>query len=59
MKPGIAVDIPGFGRLQLQTLVSDYTGTLSRGGMISCEVERRLVRLAEFVEIHILTADTF
>jgi len=27
--------------------------------MISCEVERRLVRLAEFVEIHILTADTF
>ena len=35
MKPGIAVEIPGFGRLALELLVSDYTGTLCRGGKLS------------------------
>jgi soluble P-type ATPase len=59
MKPGTAVDIPGFGRLELRVLVSDYTGTLSRGGKISAGVERRILLLADIFEIHILTADTF
>jgi soluble P-type ATPase len=59
MKPGIAVDIPGFGRLELNTMVSDYTGTLSRGGKVSDDVRGRLIQLAELVDIHILTADTF
>ena len=59
MKPGVAVDIPGFGRLELKVLVSDYTGTLSCGGKISAAVERRMARLAGRLEIHILTADTF
>lgn len=59
MKPGIAVDIPGFGRLELAALVSDYTGTLSRGGQITPGVERRIVRLGKVLDIHILTADTF
>jgi soluble P-type ATPase len=59
MKRGIAIDIPGFRQLELLTLVSDYTGTLSRGGKIGGEVERRLVHLAELVDVHILTADTF
>jgi soluble P-type ATPase len=59
MKPGIAVDIPGFGRLELNTMVSDYTGTLSRGGKVSDHVRGRLVQLAGLVDIHILTADTF
>jgi soluble P-type ATPase len=59
MKRGIVVEIPGFGKLELRTMVSDYTGTLSRGGRMTQEVKRRLVRLAERVDIHILTADTF
>ncbi|MDR3698281.1 MAG: hypothetical protein P4L56_01520 [Candidatus Sulfopaludibacter sp.] len=59
MKPGIAVDIPGFGRLALELLLSDYTGTLSRGGKLSAATERRLLHLAKVVDIHILTADTF
>jgi soluble P-type ATPase len=58
MKPGITLEIPGFGRLELSTLVSDYTGTLSYGGKVSAGVEQRIVRLAELLEIHILTADT-
>lgn len=59
MKPGIRVEIPGFGRLQLAALVSDYTGTLSCGGRVRRGVERRILRLAEVLDIHILTADTF
>jgi soluble P-type ATPase len=59
MKPGIAVDIPGFGRLALELLVSDYTGTLSRGGKLSAAAEQRILLLAQSLDIHILTADTF
>jgi soluble P-type ATPase len=58
-KPGIRIDIPGFGKRHIQTVVSDYTGTLSCGGAIRPEVKRRLKRLATLVDIHIVTADTF
>jgi soluble P-type ATPase len=59
MKPGIDLDIPGFGKLELRRLVSDYTGTWSYGGKITRGVERRLVALSELLDIHVLTADTF
>ncbi len=59
MKPGIQIDIPGFGKLELRAIISDYTGTHSRGGKITHGVERRLIHLSELVDIHILTADTF
>ena len=59
MKRGIVLEIPGFGTLDLRTMVSDYTGTLSCGGRMAPEVKRRLARLAELIDIHILTADTF
>lgn len=59
MKPGILIEIPGFGKLELRAIVSDYTGTHSRGGKITHDVERRLIHLSELVDIHILTADTF
>ncbi len=58
MKPGIRIDIPGFGRLELTTLVSDYTGTLARGGKVSAGLERQIVQVSELLEIHVLTADT-
>lgn len=58
-KTGISIDIPGFGRREIHTLVTDYTGTLSRGGRIDPGVKERLVRLSEIVEIHVVTADTF
>ena len=58
-KPGIRIDIPGYGRVDLAVLVTDYTGTLSCGGKLSDGVEARLRRLAEVVDIHVLTADTF
>jgi len=45
MKPGILIEIPGFGKLELRAIVSDYSGTHSRGGKITHEVERRLIHL--------------
>jgi soluble P-type ATPase len=59
MKPGILIEIPGFGKMEFRAIVSDYTGTHSRGGKITREVERLLTYLSQFVDIHILTADTF
>lgn len=55
----IEIDIPGFGPVRLEHLVSDFTGTLSVDGILLPKVEARLNKLSEMVKIHILTADTF
>ena len=53
------IDIPGFGLVRLEHLVSDFTGTLSVNGQLIQKVDARLNKLAEFMKVHILTADTF
>jgi len=53
------VDIPGFGRFECTTVVSDYTGTHSFDGTIQPGVRSRLIELAKRVELHIVTADSF
>ncbi|HHQ49446.1 MAG TPA: ATPase P [Acidobacteria bacterium] len=58
-KPGIHLAIPGRGALRLRRLVTDYSGTLSCAGRLSPGVGDRLVRLAERLEIAVLTSDTF
>ena len=61
-KLGIKIDIPGFGergQLDLRYIVSDYTGTLSCGGRLVAGVEKRLRKLKELVDIHIVSADSF
>ena len=58
MKSGIRIDIPGFGQLHIQAVCSDYTGTLSRKGELIDGVSERLHRLAELVDIHVVTSDT-
>src|SRR6266852_192421 len=58
-KLGISIDIPGFGLRQIDTLLTDYTGTLSRGGRMVSGVRERLLRLSDLIEIHVVTADTF
>jgi len=58
-KPGIEIKIPNFGDRQIRTLVSDYTGTLSCGGILVKGVSERLFRLLHLVDIHIITADSF
>jgi soluble P-type ATPase len=58
-KPGIAIDIPGFGKLQINAILTDYTGTLAFSGKLVPGVKDRLVRLAQLVDIHVVTSDSF
>lgn len=53
------LEIPGFGPVKLEYLVSDYTGTLSVDGRLLPGVREHLNLIAAFMEVHILTADTF
>lgn len=55
----LEIDIPGFGKVKLEYLVSDFTGTLSVDGQLSPGVRDHLSRIAGFLKIHIVTADTF
>jgi soluble P-type ATPase len=58
-KPGILIDIPGFGKRHIRMAVSDYTGTHSFGGAIEPDVKTKLRELAALVDLHIVTADSF
>jgi soluble P-type ATPase len=53
------LDIPGFGLVRLKHLVSDFTGTLSVDGRLLPGIKDQLNKTAEFLKVHILTADTF
>lgn len=55
----IEIAIPGYKTLQLEHLVLDYNGTLAVDGEVLPGVKDALKGLAEEVQIHILTADTF
>jgi soluble P-type ATPase len=55
----LEVDIPGFGLVRLEHLVSDFTGTLSVDGRLLPGVRGQLDEIAKFLKVHILTADTF
>jgi len=55
----LEIDIPGFGLVELDHLVSDYSGTLSSSGKIIPGVKERLNKIAEFMQVHILSSDTF
>lgn len=58
-KPGITIDVPGFGKRHIRIAVSDYTGTYSFGGSIQPDVKKRLRELVTLVDLHIVTADSF
>jgi soluble P-type ATPase len=58
-KPGILIDIPGFGTRHIRIAVSDYTGTYSFAGAIEPGVKTKLRELASLVDLHIVTADSF
>jgi soluble P-type ATPase len=55
----IAVAIPGFGAVELRHLVLDYNGTLAVDGKLLTGVRDALAELADQIEIHVVTADTF
>jgi P-type E1-E2 ATPase len=55
----ITIDIPGFRKLELAHLVSDYNGTLALDGNLLPGVAETLSNLALNIHIHVITADTF
>jgi soluble P-type ATPase len=55
----LEITIPGFGLAKLEHLVSDYTGTLSIDGTLIPGVKEQLNNIAQFLSVHIVTADTF
>ncbi len=58
-KTGISIEIPGFGFRHIRMILTDYTGTLSRGGRLDGGVRELLRQLCETVDVHVMTADTF
>jgi soluble P-type ATPase len=55
----INISIPGWQELHLEHLVLDYNGTLACDGQLIEGVSPLLALLAEQLEVHIVTADTF
>ena len=54
----IAIDIPGFGALELDHAVLDFNGTLAMDGALLPGVRERLGILSTRLAIHVVTADT-
>lgn len=50
--------IPGQGELQINHLVLDFNGTIALDGLILPNVRERLMELAKWVKIYVLTADS-
>lgn len=55
----LEVDIPGFGLVKLEYLVSDFTGTLSFDGHLLPQVREKLGSIAQSLKIFVVTADEF
>jgi soluble P-type ATPase len=54
----IAIDIPGWGNLEIQNIVCDLNGTLAEDGKMLLGVKKKINTLSEKVKVYILTADT-
>jgi soluble P-type ATPase len=55
----IHVDIPGYGKFDLEHLVVDFNGTLALDGKPLERTKELLKALAGKLTIHVITADTF
>ncbi len=55
----IRIEIPGSGFLEIEYFVTDFSGTLSEGGVLLPGVKDKLNELSEKIGIHVLTSDTF
>lgn len=57
---GITVTIPGWEKpLEVRRVVLDFNGTLARDGKLVRGVGERIRRLARFVDVFVVTSDTY
>jgi soluble P-type ATPase len=55
----LEIAIPGADTLRLDYLIADFNGTLAADGVLLPGVADALWRLAESLDLHVVTADTF
>ncbi len=55
----VGIDIPGYGKLELEHYVTDFSGTLSEEGKLMPGVREKLNELSGSLTVHVLTSDTF
>ena len=55
----LEINIPGHKTLQLKHIVLDYNGTVACDGALIAGVSENLTSLADTLQVHVLTADTF
>jgi soluble P-type ATPase len=54
----VSIEIPGWGNLEVESVLFDWNGTLAVDGELLPGVEEKIESLAEKVKIYVLTADT-
>lgn len=55
----LVYDIPGTGEIRIENIVFDYNGTVAVDGKLIDGVKESLVKLKNYANIYILTADTY
>jgi soluble P-type ATPase len=54
----IAVNIPGWGNIDIENILLDLNGTIATDGIVPGDVREKINLLSEKVKIYVLTADT-
>lgn len=55
----LVYDIPGTGKVEIENIVFDYNGTVAVDGKLIDDIKETLIKLKDFANIYILTADTY
>ncbi|WP_352419518.1 HAD family hydrolase [Proteiniborus sp.] len=52
-------NIPGIGKIEIENVVFDYNGTIAVDGKLIDDAKELILKLKEYANIYILTADTY
>lgn len=55
----LSVDVPGYGKLEIEYVVFDYNGTIAIDGKLIDGVREGMDELSNVLGFHVITADTF
>ena len=54
----IAIDIPGWGNMDVENIILDLNGTIATDGRIPIDTKEKIKSIAEKARVFVLTADT-
>jgi soluble P-type ATPase len=55
----LEIAVPGYGTIVLRHLVCDFNGTIASDGKLIDGTAERLNRISGFLDIHVVTSDTY